>query len=220
MPTRIVRDSLLSSERYWSVTLEARLLYIHILLLADDFGCLSLAPFHLKKMCFDTPPSDQRLTRYIAELVDEDLVRRYEFNGAIYGFIPRFRQRLQRMTLKNPMPPQSLYQDDLDALEKFNRIKMNVRNPTVGQPFPNRSPTAEVEVKGIEKKLKGSTATSKAGIDPVEGQRPDPNDPLTMKAQQAGLTQREGESRGQFALRVAQAPSSQDKAPAKGKFED
>lgn len=227
MPTRIVRESLLSSERYWSVSLEARMLYIHILLLADDFGCLSLAPFHLKKMCFDSPPSDQRLARHLGELVDEDLVRRYEFNGAVYGFVPRFRQRLQRMTLKHPMPPQSLYQDDSDALEKFNRIKFVTRNPTVGQPFPNRSPTDEVEVKGIEKKRSEDTATSTAGINPVEGQRqkePHPeNDGLHMLAMQLGIKQLDGETRGAFSLRVAQAaerPTQEAKTPTKGKFED
>lgn len=159
MPSRLIRESILDSERYLECTESERLFFLHLMLLADDFGCVSLAPAFIGRRAFSERPSDVRLTKMVASLVDADLIRCYEFEGAIYGFVPRFRQRLQRMTLKCPMPPESLLSDDKIALENFNRIKNSSRNPDVGQQLANRSPAVgqppEVEVE-VEGKMKRS----------------------------------------------------------------
>jgi hypothetical protein len=77
MPSRLIRESLLDSERYWSVTIEARQMYLHMLLLADDFGCISVSPTFLRRRCFNDSPSHERIAKLLNELNDADLIRLY-----------------------------------------------------------------------------------------------------------------------------------------------
>lgn len=143
MPNRIIRESLLDSHRYAGLTIESKLFFFHLLLLADDFGCISISETFLRRRAFyDSPPST-KIAKLLHELVDVDLLRTYEADRATYGFIPRFRQRLQRETLKHPIPPESLLFGDPHALNKFREINNKTENPTVTQRIPNRSPTAE-----------------------------------------------------------------------------
>ncbi len=133
MPSRVIREAILDSERYWSVPMEARELYRHLQLLADDLGCVSLAYTFVRRRAFDCNPSQERVNVLLSLLQDADLVRIYTHDGARYGFIPRFRQRLQIVNLRNPQPPSSLLVGDDDAIEKFNKINNKLRNTTVGQ---------------------------------------------------------------------------------------
>ena len=167
MPNRIIREGLLDSERYWSVTIEARQLFMHLLLLADDFGCVSLAPVFIRRRCFDDRPSDEKVSRLLGELADADLLRVYEVEGGRYGFVPRFRQRLQRATLKHPAPPAELLAGDTDAEEKFRNIKDKAKKATVDQPLPTVPQPPEVEVE--EKKKNFSTTTVVLVPDEPEG---------------------------------------------------
>ena len=141
MPNRVIRDSILDSERYWGCTIEARELFFHMMLLADDYGCISLAPLMLKRRCFENPPSNDKLASLLSQLCDADLIRRYESNGA-YALIPRFRQRLQIMSPKHPKPPPELYKDDEWLAEQFNKINNKTKNPTVGQHREQQLPNA------------------------------------------------------------------------------
>lgn len=165
MPNRIIRGDLLDSESYGSVNDSARLFFIHLCLLADDLGCVSLAPVFLRRRAFIRYAESQEVDHLLSMLMDADLVRIYEAGGARYGFIPKFRQRLQRAWAKHPQPPVSLYQDDEHALSQFNKINNLTKKSTVGQPIDNRSTTdiqpPEVEVEVEEKresapKAKGS----------------------------------------------------------------
>lgn len=163
MPTRLIRGDLLDSERYWSVSIEARQLFVHLMLLADDFGCVSLAPLFVRRRCFDNAPQYELIDKLVGQLHDADLVRVYQADGARYGFIPRFRQRLQRHTLKHPKPPEELFQDDVYAKQIFIKINDITKNPTVAQRLANGGPSP---------KEKGSEVGS-------EGKRKEPEeDPL------------------------------------------
>lgn len=159
MPNRLIRDGLLDSERYWSATIEARQMFVHLLLTADDFGCFNAANLFLRRRCFSESPTSERVEKLLIELVDNDLIRLYEANKVRYGFIPRFAQRLQRMTLKHPQPPERLYVDDSEAQAKFNKINGIVQNPSTGQRRPTvcQPPEVEVEVEVEEKKKKEKT---------------------------------------------------------------
>jgi len=155
MPNRIIREGLLDSQRYWSVSNEARLLFVHLMLLADDFGLVSLAPVFVRRRCFDDAPPAARIDKMIEQLHDVDLIRVYQTPRGNFAFIPRFRQRLQRHTLQYPKPPRELYSDDVAAAKIFSNIKDLDENSTDAQPLDIRSPTAEVkgsEVKGSEEK--------------------------------------------------------------------
>jgi hypothetical protein len=154
MPSRLIRESLLDSERYWSVTIEARQMYLHMLLLADDFGCISVSPTFLRRRCFNDSPSHERIAKLLNELNDADLIRLYDHDRACFAFIPRFRQRLQRNTLKHPTPPDWALEGDEHAKQLFNGIKNKSINPTVGQRLETRSPSVPQppEVKRREEK--------------------------------------------------------------------
>lgn len=123
MPNRLIREGLLDSDRYWSVTIEARQLYLHLMLLADDLGLVSLAPAFVRRRCFDEKPSDEKVTRLITELSDADLVRVYQVDGGRFGFIPRFQQRLRVKRIRHPEPPAEILAGDDDALQKLHGIK-------------------------------------------------------------------------------------------------
>lgn len=238
MPSRIIRESILDSERYLELNEGEQLLFIHLLLLADDFGCVSLAPAFLGRRAFSERPGIPRMLRMLSSLADQDLIRIYETKGAKFAFIPRFGQRLRVLHLRSPIPPESVFFDDSEAQKKFKQFNENGDNLSGTCLSSDSGPRAEVEVKGSRRKavdlttkgqarsisdiLNGSER-KKAGINPDE-QVKDQTDPLMLKAQAAGLTQLATETRGQFALRVAQASAVQpEPAPTdrpKGKFDD
>lgn len=164
MPNRVIRESILDSERYWSCTIEARELYRHLQLLADDLGCVSLAPVMLRRRCFDSAPSQDKISNLIQQLADADLIRIYVVGepvdnfSAKFAFIPRFGQRLRIMRLKHPMPPQALLVNDPEAIEKFSKIKGNSVNLTDICLTHDRHMSAESN--RIEKKGKESDTAS------------------------------------------------------------
>lgn len=174
MPTRMIRDSVLDSERYLSCSDSEKLLFHQMMLLADDLGCLSIAPAFLGRRAFSERPSDARLTKLLQGLADVDLIRIYEYRDTRYAFIPRFRQRLQRETLKHPAPPPEMISDQKEALEMFNRIKQKQGKITVGQPLGIRSPTVpqppEVEVE--EKRREVEEGRTSKPVDNPERQKP------------------------------------------------
>ena len=183
MPNRIVRESILDSPRYWSVDEGAELLYMHLLLLADDFGCLSIEFGFIGRRCFMHRPTDARLETLIKQLAGADLIRPYRHRDLSYAFIPRFRQRLKRDTLKNPQPPDDLLADDPDALDKFQRLNGHSKNPAAGgrpeggrRAAPRRNEVKRSEVKRSEVKRsegkgregEGKGARAIASRNPVE----------------------------------------------------
>lgn len=177
VPNRIIREALLDSPRYMAIDEHAQLLFVHLLLLADDFGCLRIEHTYIGRRCFNVRPSEERLDRLINQLVDADLLRLYQHgepdgNGGIparYGFIPRFRQRLKRETLKNPQPPDELLRDDPESLEKFSQLKgKRLKGAALGPPPSAGGPPAAVEVKRSE--VKGSEEKRSEGA-PVDNSR-------------------------------------------------
>lgn len=169
MPSRLIRDGLLTSWRYERLTGDAKLFYFHLLLTADDLGCMELGCTYIRRRVLYSQDSDERIAKLIGELQDVDLIRPYDHQGKCYGFIPRFRQRLQRTTLKNPPPPESLTFEDDDAKRKFNEIKENMAQSTVGQRIANGSPSGrqppEVEVE-VEVEVEAKFKTPLSGSAP------------------------------------------------------
>jgi hypothetical protein len=163
MPNRLVRDEMLESEAILSLPIEARWLYVTILLSADDVGLFEATSFKLARRADIRRESGDKLLQMLA---DADLIRLYEAEGKRYGFIPKFRQRIQIKYPKHPLPPKTLMEGDFDALNKINELgaKTTVVQPkftveqqevTVGQP-----PEAKAKAKDIEEanaSLSGST---------------------------------------------------------------
>jgi hypothetical protein len=159
MPDRILRDEILSSERYWSVSLEAQQLFIHIILIVDDASRCSGNNFTLRSKCFQgRPVNPDRLEKLLGELIDADLVRAYQagYQGGIdfgterYLFLPRSRQRKRYLaSSKYPAPPKEI--SDL-AEEESASSQPGVRPKSV-------SGQTQDERRGVEEGL------NKMGID-------------------------------------------------------
>jgi hypothetical protein len=159
MPCRLIRDDMLDSERVLALPVEARWLYVTILLSADDLGLFEATSFKLARRSDIRREAGEQL---LGMLADADLVRLYEANGKRYGFIPRFRQRIQIKFLKHPAPPESLLHDDDDALIK---IKQLGERSTVGQRMDNGCSSdgqpSEAKAKAKAKETENSIPTEK-----------------------------------------------------------
>ena len=142
MANRLIRDGLLESEAVLNLPVEARWLYLSILLSADDVGLFDANAFKLARRA---DVSRGGVDRLLTMLVDEDLVRIYMAEGKRYGFIPRYRQRLQIKRIKHPVPPDALLRDDDDAKEKFSKINELTTKTTVGQPLSTAAQPPEPE---------------------------------------------------------------------------
>lgn len=108
MPDRLVRDELLTSERYWSVSPEARNLFLSFVLSADDTARCPASNFVIRTKFMAGTVSPERAEKLLAELQDIDLVRVYEHDAARFVFIPRFRQRLRYINSAYPEPPSGI----------------------------------------------------------------------------------------------------------------
>ncbi len=135
MPNRLIRDGLLESEAVLSLTIEARWLYIAICLTADDMGLFEATEFRLARRA---DLKKEHIGRLLSMLNDVDLIRLYSVGNKTFGIIPKFRQRLQIKRIKYPIPPESLYCDDDDAIEKFNKLINLASKTTVAQQLDNR----------------------------------------------------------------------------------
>ena len=101
------------------MTIEARWLYVTILLSGDDIGLFEATPFRLAR---NADLKREHADKLVSQLVDADLIRTYQVAGRKLGFIPKYGQRLQIKRTKYPLPPRALLADDPDALLKFDEI--------------------------------------------------------------------------------------------------
>ena len=109
MPDRMIRNEILTSERYWSVSDQAKLLYVHLLLSADDTARFSGKNFTLRTACFPGRGIEpEAMESMLMELERVDLIRPYQVNNERFIFIPRFRQRLRYTNSKYPAPPKEI----------------------------------------------------------------------------------------------------------------
>ena len=181
MPNRVIRDGLLDSEAVLSLPVEARWLYISILLSADDVGLFEATPFRLARRADVRREHAEKLVQLLA---DADLVRLYQVDGKAYGFIPRFSQRLQIKRIRHPKPPIALLAGDDDAINKINNLgsKTTVAQPlrtdahqisTAAQPpepEPEPEPEEERKAEGVCKAV-ADTAPRKRSATNTKGSR-------------------------------------------------
>jgi hypothetical protein len=158
MPNRMIRDEILESERVLSLPADVRWFFLSVLLTADDLGLFEATAFKLARRATLSP---DQVARFLQLLIDVDLVRLYVVDRKQYGFVPRFRQRIQIKRSRHPLPPEALTADDDDALSK---IKDLGSDPTDGQPldngFTSSAQQSEPEAKAEEEKESSSPSDS------------------------------------------------------------
>ena len=144
MSDRLIRDEILTSERYWSVSNDAKLFFIHIMLNADDTARFSGKNFTLRSSCFPGQPIDEKhIERMLEELHDHDLIRIYTVKNERFIFVPRFKQRLRFRNSKFPEPPNEI--NDL-VIEKSDSSQSQDR-PKTDSSQPKRREVKRREVK-------------------------------------------------------------------------
>ena len=149
----------MESEAVLSLPVEGRWLFVIIILSADDVGLFEATEFKLARRA---DVKRELAARLLQMLVDADLVRLYEVDAKRYGFIPKFRQRLQIKSTKHPLPPAALFADDPDALNKINQLapKTTVGAP-VGSSWTTDAQPSEAEAEAeVEAKVKVSETSS------------------------------------------------------------
>lgn len=206
MADRVIRDELLTSERYWKVSIDAQRLFVHLLLNADDTARFSGTNFTIRAACFPGQIIDpEKIEKLLTELHETDLIRLYTANDERFIFIPRFKQRLRFSSSKYPAPPSGI--SDL-PVEKTDSSQAVV-SPETDSRRPKRR-----EVKRSEEK--------NPPLPPLEGGRGIPpekpksngawweSEPATLqRGREVGLEPRAGEEWGQFRSRIRAAIAKQ-----------
>ena len=170
MPNRLVREGLMESEAVLSLPVEGRWLFVIIILSADDIGLFEATEFKLARRADVNRDLAGKLMQMLA---DADLIRLYVIDNKRYGFIPKFRQRLQIKTSKHPMPPRALYEDDSDALNKINGLasKTTVGAP-VGSSWTTDAQPSEAEAEAeVEAERKVSESQNSSSSSPPRQRR-------------------------------------------------
>jgi len=155
MPDRVFRDEILSSPRYWQLSSDTgRMLFYHLGLRADDLGIFRAANYTIRQECFgaDNKPAPEALSKILAELSDADLIRLYQVDGAEFGFIPRWHQRLRIIKNRFPLPPES--------------IRDNAINNVISKMYDG-CPTAGRHLSAEEKRREENRIEEKKGL-PLE----------------------------------------------------
>lgn len=107
MPNRIIRDWT-DSEPMNNISLQAEVLFVRLIMKADDYGCFHANPKLIKGALFplrDVRESD--ITRWMDEIRKAGLIAFYAEAGKTYLLIKNFGQRLRSMKRRHPEPNDS-----------------------------------------------------------------------------------------------------------------
>lgn len=106
MPTRLIRDGILTSERVNALSERGELFYRRLLNVADDYGRFSANLTLLRSTCYplkvDSVKEDS-IKKHLAEAVDAGLIVLYTVGAKEYLEIQDFGQRIQSKS-KHPGP--------------------------------------------------------------------------------------------------------------------
>jgi hypothetical protein len=165
MPNRIIRGDLLDSDRYNSLTHDSeRLLFVELLLLADDYG---LVPVNFGFLRRRTTPcvakSMEQVTQMVSALADADLIRCYQSDrGGQFAFIPRFDNRPQALKPKWPIPPANVTEGAIELAQANSkglyRKQAHSANATATRSYV--APETETETEIQKKKIRAPRAAS------------------------------------------------------------
>lgn len=107
MPSRILREGLLTSDRVALLSGDSERLYVRLLLIVDDFGLCDGRPEIIKARAFPLTPAVTcaDITAWVDAVEGAKLGERYTVAGKPYLHIFDTRQRRRANTPKFPLPP-------------------------------------------------------------------------------------------------------------------
>lgn len=107
MASRLIRDGLVESEPFNSISWQAQALFLRLMLKADDFGRYTAEPRLVRAAVFPIQldhVSDLDVKTWIEECEEAALIVTYAVDGKRFLEIPRFDQRLRAKRSKFPAP--------------------------------------------------------------------------------------------------------------------
>lgn len=108
MPTRLLREGILTSDRVRQLCPDAELFYRRLMSVVDDFGRFDARPEMLASACWpltvrDIDPAE--LERWLAACEDAHLLTTYTVGGRQFLMLRDFRQQIRATRSKYPEPP-------------------------------------------------------------------------------------------------------------------
>lgn len=119
MPSRILREGILTSDRVNALTPSAEVFYRRLMSVVDDYGRFDGRPGLLRVSCFPLRVDTVReadISRWIAECVKAGLIALYAVDGKRYLEIQDFKQQV-RAKSKYPPPDDGQMLGDCEALD-------------------------------------------------------------------------------------------------------
>jgi hypothetical protein len=149
VPDRIVRDELMRSHRYVTLSSDTvRLFFVHCILTADSLGNLEATTTSTTAM-MGRQIEQSTLAKWIAELDHVGIIRAYLVDDKQYVHIPRFRQRLRYIKGKHPRPPSEVECKEISSLLEKVRPQSDHSQTTVSRSEVKRSEVKRSEAKHL-----------------------------------------------------------------------
>lgn len=113
MPSRVIREGLIDSEHILAAGEAAEVLFLRLMLVADDYGRFDGRLPVICRRCWPIGGmTDEEVEKRLTALVANGLIERYEVDGKPFIQIPNFGQRTRAMKSKFPPPNGSLDEND------------------------------------------------------------------------------------------------------------
>lgn len=192
MADKLLRDELLRSHRYQSVSNDtAKLLFVHLTLSSDSLSNAEATTTALSIIMGRTITEEASAT-LLAELADRDLIRVYQADGKRYVHIPRSRQRIRYLRGKHPRPPKSI--EDKEITELIEQVGLKSDR---GQTEVTRSVAVAVAMQ---------SSTDELSTGPHEPETPAKtwSQHWKSRAKALGINARPGESEKQWLMRAVE----------------
>ena len=107
MPTRLLREGILTSERVAALSWQAEVFYRRLMSVVDDYGRYFAKPMALRAGCFPLQldrVKDSEIEKWLAECVEQNLLRVYEAERSVFLELLDFRQLIRAKKSKYPDP--------------------------------------------------------------------------------------------------------------------
>jgi hypothetical protein len=165
VPNRIIRDSILDSERYLSLTHHVeRLLFYELILLADDYGLVPLGQaFLARRTTACGGMSGEQCLKVISALADVDLIRVFNSqSGSRFAYMPRFGNSPRSAKPKWPIPPDAIGGNEIkDLQQKRIANAKHMHSARIAN-----APETETETETETEKTRDSGASPSAKLPP------------------------------------------------------
>src|SRR5260364_238603 len=156
MPTRMLREGILSSERVDKLSPAAEVFYRRLMSVVDDFGRFSAHPKLLRTSCYplrlDTV-SDADITQWLQECIEVALIISYTGDGKPCLEVVNFKQRTRAKSGKSPPPPA------LDGKRRTHDRQARTNARLDGDGEGGRSQTCRYHIQHLETCPESETVT-------------------------------------------------------------